>query len=63
MEERGSTIAFEEVFDDEINDIWDTIFPSSRLSSNHTVGETEKAQKMSLIEPTKPRRYMQFLFM
>jgi len=63
MEERGGTVAFEEVFDNEINDIWEVIFPANRLHGKHTPGETEKVQKISLSEPAKPRRYMKFLFM
>jgi len=63
MEERAGTVTFEEVFDSEINDIWEVIFPAYGLHGNHSSGETEKVQKVSLSEPAKPRRYMKFLFM
>ena len=63
MEERGGTVTFEEVFDSEINDIWEVIFPTYGLHGNHISVETETVQKVSLSEPVKPRRYMKFLFM
>jgi len=63
MEKRSDTVTFEEVFDNEINDIWEVIFPSYGLHGNQSSADAEKAQKTTLSEPVKPRRYMKFLFM
>ena len=63
MEERGGTVTFEEVFDSEINDIWEVIFPTYGLHGNFIPAETETVRKANLSEPAKPRRYMKFLFM
>jgi|GEM_PF-1020390 len=55
-ETERENINFEEVLDNEIDDIWDIFFPYM----------VEKKEKLSAIGPeekTKPRRYLKFLTM
>jgi len=54
MEENSSVINFEEVRDDEINDIWDIFFPKA-------AEKKERAQRQDMTECSKPRRYLKFL--
>ena len=56
MKDTREEIVFEEVLDNEIDDIWDIFFPYM----------AEKKQKLSELTPTeqtKPRRYLKFLTM
>jgi len=55
MDEK-ETIKFEEVFDSEVDDIWDIFFPYM----------AEKKEKLKKVEPTqqpKNRRHLKFLTM
>jgi len=63
MEETGNAVYFEEVFDSEIDDIWNIIFPSSHTHSSSSPAENEKVYTIKQAETTSPRRYMKFLFM
>ena len=56
MDDRNDELNFEEVLDNEIDDIWDIFFPYM----------TEKKMALTRLdepEPTKPRRYLRFLTM
>jgi len=56
MEENRNIVNFEEVHDNEIDDIWDILFPY--------IGEKkEKLIKLDQSQQTKPRRYLNFLTM
>lgn len=56
MQDKKEDIGFEEVLDNEIDDIWDIFFPY--MSENR-----EKQEKISAVEKSKPRRYLRFLTM
>jgi len=56
MEENANIVNFEEVTDNEINDIWDMLFWQ----------QAEKKERLQIIDKTtqaKPRRYLKFLTM
>ena len=56
MEENRNIVNFEEVHDNEIDDIWAILFPY--------IGEKkEKLIKLDQSKQTKPRRYLNFLTM
>lgn len=57
MQEKKDDINFEEVLDNEIDDIWDIFFPymsEKKEAVSATIGNSEKS---------KPRRYLRFLSM
>jgi len=56
MEENNNNVNFEEVFETEIDDIWDIFFP-------YMADKKEKLRKLDQQEQTKPRRYLKFLTM
>ena len=56
MENSKSIMDFEEVRDDEIEDIWDIFFPKASERSSIKQGLDSQEQ-------TKPRRYLKFLTM
>jgi len=56
MEENANNVNFEEVTDNEINDIWDMLFWK----------QAEKKERLKIREQVnleKPRRYLKFLTM
>jgi len=57
--EDRTAISFEEVFDNEIDDIWDIFFPYMTEKRE----KITKPQSRSKREQTKPRRYLRFLTM
>ena len=56
MEDRKTTVSFEEVLETEIDDIWDIFFP-------YMTEKKEALQKLEDNEQTKPRRHMRFIAM
>jgi len=56
MEENRKVESFEPVHDDELDDIWDILFP-------HIAERKEKIQRVNQLNQSKPRRYLKFLTM
>lgn len=56
MQDKKEDINFEEVLENEIDDIWDIFFP-------YMTEKKEKTIKAETNEKTKPRRYLKFLSM
>ncbi|MCL2078978.1 MAG: hypothetical protein FWH17_03940 [Oscillospiraceae bacterium] len=52
----NETVVFEEVLENEIDDLWDIFFPYMSEKEDGA-GKTKKSEK------TKPRRYLRFLTM
>jgi len=57
--EKNTTINFEEVFDNEIDDIWDIFFPYMAEKREKITKPLNRSKR----EQTKPRRYLRFLTM
>jgi len=56
MEDRDESVDFEEVFDNEIDDIWDIFFP-------YMTERKESLKRLEEPDQKKPRRYLKFLTM
>jgi len=56
MEDNKDNVNFEEVFDSEMDDIWDIFFP-------YMMDTQEKIQRLEEEDKSKPRRYLRFLTM
>lgn len=56
MDEKKEELGFEEVLDDEIDDIWDLFFP-------YMVEKKEKVNRLNSTEQSKPRKSLKFLSM
>ncbi|MCL2628557.1 MAG: hypothetical protein FWD44_07690 [Oscillospiraceae bacterium] len=56
MDERVENVNFEEVLENEVDDIWDIFFP-------YMTEKKEALTKLGDTEQTKPRRYLRFLTM
>jgi len=56
MEERNENVNFEEVLENEIDDIWDIFFP-------YMTERKESLKRLEEPDQKKPRRYLKFLTM
>jgi len=56
MDDRNDSMDFEEVFDNEIDDIWDIFFP-------YMTERKESLKRLEEPDQKKPRRYLKFLTM
>jgi len=56
MEDKYEDVDFEEVFDNEIDDIWDIFFP-------YMTERKESLKRLEEPDQKKPRRYLKFLTM
>jgi len=56
MEDMNENVDFEEVFDNEIDDIWDIFFP-------YMTERKESLKRLEEPDQKKPRRYLKFLTM
>jgi len=59
MDDKNAVLNLEEVFDSEMDDLWDILFPyaSEKKAKNEKMGLTDSKVKQ------KPTRYMNFLSM
>lgn len=56
MDENKKTVYFEELLDNEVDDIWDIFFP-------YMSEKKEKIKKLDISDDKKPRRHLRFLTM